>query len=314
VVTLAPMRQAYADALVELGHTRPEVVVLTADVQTSDYSYRFGEEFPQRYVNVGIAEMALIDVAVGLANAGFSPFANTFAVFIASRALEPILTHLCYGRANVKLMAGYAGLSPQFEGPTHHAIADIAAMRSLPGMTIVAPSDPMGMARLLPQVASWPGPVYFRFSRNEVPVLFDETYRPRIGEAVSLRTGRDLTIVANGMMVSRALWAADSLIGEGIDAGVIEIHTIKPIDRTHILSAAEQTRAIVTAEEHSVIGGLGSAVAELVAEAGVPAPVVRVGLGDRFACSGPHTELLEAFGMAVSDIAAAARTALSLRR
>jgi transketolase len=313
MVELAPMRQAYADALVALGHADQRVVALSADVQTSDFSAAFGQAFPDRYFNVGIAEQALVDVAVGLALAGRIPFANTFAVFLASRALEPVLTHLAYGRANVKLMAGYCGLSPQTEGPTHHAITDVAVMRSLPGMAVVAPSDPAGMAALLPQVAEWPGPVYYRFNRNEVPVLFGADYAPRIGDAIELRQGKDVLLVANGIMVSRSLAAADELGAQGISAGVLEVHTIKPLDTPRVLDLASSYGAVVTAEEHTVIGGLGAAVAEALTDAGVSAVVKRVGVRDRFASSAPYFQLLDASGLGVADVVAAAVDALATR-
>lgn len=313
MVELAAMRRAYGEALVELGRTDPDVVALTADVQTSDFSYLFGEAFPGRYINVGIAEMCLIDVSVGLANAGKVPFANTFAIFMASRAFEPILTHLAYGGANVKLMAGYSGISPQMEGPTHHAITDIAVMRVLPNMTVVSPADATAMRKLLPLVRAWPGPVYYRFSRQEVPLLFDDTYDPIIGKAVTLRAGEDVTLIGIGTLLSRCLWAAEELAGEGIAARVLEIHTVKPLDREAILAAARETGAIVTAEEHSVIGGLGAAVAETVTDAGVGVPVKRVGLLDRFAGSGPYFDMLDRYGMSVADIVRAAHEALALK-
>jgi transketolase len=312
-VELAPMRLAFGQALLELGRSDPDVVALTADVQTSDFSYLFGEAFPDRYINVGIAEMCLIDVAVGLANAGKVPFANTFAVFMASRAFEPILTHLAYGGANVKLMAGYSGISPQMEGPTHHAITDLAVMRVLPNMTVVSPADATAMRKLLPQVHAWPGPVYYRFSRQEVPVLFDETYAPVIGRAVTVRPGRDVTLIGIGTLLSRCLWAAAELAHEGVDARVLEIHTLKPLDTEAILAAARETGALVTAEEHSIIGGLGAAVAETVTDAGVGVPVKRVGLADRFAGSGGYVEMLDAYGMSVEDIVRAARSSMALK-
>jgi transketolase len=313
MVELAPMRRAYGEALLELGRSDPDVVALSADVQTSDFSYLFGEAFPDRYINVGIAEMCLIDVSVGLANAGKVPFPNTFAVFMASRAFEPVLTHLSYGRANVKLMAGYSGISPQMEGPTHHAITDIAVMRALPNMAVVSPADATAMRKLLPKVRAWPGPVYYRFSRQEVPLIFDDTYDPVIGQAVTLRTGADVTLIGIGTLLSRCLWAADELAGEGIAARVLEIHTVKPLDRDAVLAAARETGAIVTAEEHSVIGGLGAAVAETVTDAGVGVPVKRVGLQDRFAGSGPYFDMLDTYGMAVADIVGAAHEALALK-
>jgi transketolase len=313
MVELAPMRRAYGDALVELGRRDPKVVAVTADVQTSDFSYLFGEAFPDRYFNVGIAEQCLVDVAAGLAHGGLIPFVNTFAVFMASRALEPILTHLCYGRANVKLMAGYSGISPQMEGPTHHAITDIAVMRSLPGMTVVSPADTVAMRVLLPQVAAWPGPVYYRFCRNEVPVVFDNSYTAQIGKANVVRGGDDVTLVGVGTLLARCLEAADELASHGIEARVLDMHTIKPLDSAEIIAAARETRAIITAEEHTILGGLGGAVAEVIAEAGLAVPVSRIGLQDRFAESGTYFEMLDKFGMSAHDIACAAQKALEGR-
>jgi transketolase len=254
-----------------------------------------------------------VDVAVGLAYSGKIPLANTFAFLLATRALEMVRTHLCYGEANVKLMAAYSGLSDSFDGPTHHSITDLAIMRSLPNMTIVIPSDPVAVGKLLPQVAAWPGPVYFRLNRNEVPVLFDESYSPRIGEAVVLRAGRDVTLMGTGMLVSRCLDAADRLRGEGIDARVLEVHTVKPLDVERVLQAARETGALVTAEEHSIVGGLGGAVAEAVADS-YPVPVKRVGLADRFAETGPYLELLDRYGMSVEDIVAAAQQAVDAKQ
>lgn len=306
------MRKAYGKALVELGKTNPDVVVLSADVSNSDHSYMFEEVFPDRFFNVGIAEQSLVDVAVGLAYSGLIPFANTFAFLFATRALEMVRTHICYGQANVKLMGAYAGLSDSFDGPTHHSVTDVAIMRSLPNMTIVIPSDPLGVAKLLPQVAAWPGPVFFRLNRNEVPVLFDDSYDPKIGQAITLRPGDDVTLICAGLMVSRCLDAADVLAGEGITARVLEVHTIKPLDHDSILQAARETGALVTVEEHSIVGGLGGAVTEAVTDA-CPVPVKRVGLADRFAETGPYFEMLDRYGMSVADIAAAARRALAAR-
>lgn len=306
------MRIAYGKALVELGKANPDVVVLSADVSNSDHSFMFEEVFPDRFFNVGIAEQSLVDVAVGLAYSGKIPLANTFAFLLATRALEMVRTHLCYGEANVKLMAAYSGLSDSFDGPTHHSITDVAIMRSLPNMAIVIPSDPVAVGKLLPQVAAWPGPVYFRLNRNEVPVLFDESYSPRIGEAVVLRAGKDVTLMGTGMLVSRCLDAADRLRGEGIDARVLEVHTVKPLDVERVLQAARETGALVTAEEHSIVGGLGGAVAEAVADS-YPVPVKRVGLADRFAETGPYLELLDRYGMSVEDIVAAALQAVDAK-
>jgi transketolase len=309
---LISMRKAYGEALVQLGRDNPNVVVLSADVSNSDFSSMFQEVFPDRFFNVGIAEQALVDVAVGLAYSGKIPFANTFAFLLATRALEMVRTHCCYGEANVKLMGAYGGVSDSFDGPTHHAITDIAIMRSLPNMTVVVPGDTVGVARLLPQVANWPGPVYFRMNRNEVPLLFDHTYAPRLGQAVQVRPGRDVTLIGTGLMLSRCLQAANLLAAEGIDARVIEIHTIKPLDVEAVTNAARETGALVTAEEHSIIGGLGAAVAEAVTDT-FPVPVKRVGLADRFAETGPYEAILERYGMSVAAVVTAARAAIATK-
>lgn len=310
---LVSMRKAYGDALVKLGKANPDIFVLSADVSNSDFSYMFQDAFPDRFFNVGIAEQCLVDVAAGLAYTGKIPFANTFAFLFATRALEMVRTHLCYGEANVKLMGAYAGVSDSFDGPTHHSITDIAIMRSLPNMTVVVPSDPIAVAKLLPLVAEWKGPVYFRLNRNEVPVLFDESYHPHIGEAIMLRQGRDVTLICTGLMVSRSLEAALVLAIEGIDARVLEVHTIKPLDVNSIVRAARETGALVTAEEHSVIGGLGGAVAEIVADIS-PVPVKRVGIPDRFTETGPYQALLDCYGMSVKDVVSAAHKALAAKQ
>lgn len=308
------MRPAFGRAMVELGRANPDVVVLSADVSNSDFTFMFQDAFPDRFINVGIAEQCLIDVAVGLAYCGKLPFATTFAFLHATRALEPIRTHLGIGEANVKLMAPYGGLSPMQEGPTHHAISDIAIMRSLPRMTIVQPADTIALEKLLPQVAAWPGPVYLRMNRNEVPLLFDEAYAPTIGKAMILRPGSDVTLVGTGLMVSRCLQAAEELAGEGISARVLDVHTIKPLDEAAILEAAEATGAIVTAEEASVVGGLGGAVAEVLG-LGHPVPLRRVGIDDRFVSEcGPYMELLDRHGMSVADIKAAAGDAFAAKK
>jgi transketolase len=307
------MRLAYGQALVELGRACPDVVVLSADVSNSDHSFMFEQAFPDRFFNVGIAEQCLVDVAVGLASCGKIPLANTFSFLFATRAVEMVRTHLCYGRANVKLMGAYSGLSDSFDGPTHHSITDIAIMRSLPNMTVVVPSDPISLSKLLPQVVEWQGPVFVRLTRNEATVLFDEDYNPRIGKAAVLRQGTDLTLVGAGMMLERCLKAADALSQKGIEARVIEMHTIKPLDTQSILDAARQTGAIVTVEEHSVAGGLGAAVAEVVTESW-PVPIRRVGIADRFTETGPYNDLLDHYGMSLEDILKAAREALAARK
>ena len=307
------MRVAYGQALVELGRTHPEVVVLSADVANSDHSYMFGDAYPERFFNVGIAEQALVDVAAGLAFSGKIPFANTFAFLFATRALEMVRSHLCYGGANVKLMGAYGGLSDSFDGPTHHSITDIAIMRALPNMTVVVPSDPVTLTNLLPQVAHWPGPIFMRLNRNEVPVLYGSDCAPVLGQAITARQGNDVTLIGAGLMVSRCLEAAELLAARGLQARVLDMHTIKPLDDEAVLAAARETGAIVTAEEHSIVGGLGGAVAELVADRH-PLPVKRVGLPDCFAETGPCMDLLDRYGMAVADVVTAARAAMAAKR
>ena len=305
MTTMGSMRAAYGDALVDLGRSRDDIVVLSADVSNSDYSALFGEAFPDRFLNVGIAEPCLVDVAVGITNVGLVPFANTFAFLLATRAIEAIRTHCCYGGSPVKLMGAYAGVSDSFDGPTHHAITDIAIMRSLPGMTIVSPADPVAVTKLLPRIAEWPGPVYVRLNRNDVPILFDNDYAPVIGKAIVHRPGTDVTLIGTGLMLSRCLEAAETLAARGIDARVLEIHTIKPLDTEAVLAAARETGALVTAEEHSVVGGLGGAVAEITSGA-LPVPVERVGIGDAFATTGPYEDLLVYLGLTAEAIAEAA--------
>ena len=306
------MRKAYGDALVELGRARKDLVVLSADVQSSDFSYLFEEAFPDRFFNVGIAEPALVDCAVGLANSGKVPIANTFACFIATRAVEMVRTHLCYGNANVKLAGAYAGLSDSFDGPTHHSITDVAILRSLPRMTVVIPADPLAVARLLPQVVDWKGPVYFRLCRNEVPQIYTPEYRPEIGKGIVLKDGGDVTIMACGVLVARAIEATRLLASQGVAARLVEIHTIKPLDQELVRRCARETGAVVTVEEHSIVGGLGGAVAEYLSEI-CPVPVQRVGIADRFAESGPYADLLDRYGMSVNDIVEAAKRAMACR-
>lgn len=307
------MRQAYGDALVELGRARRDVVVLSADVSNSDFSFRFESAFPDRFFNVGIAEPALVDAAVGLANAGFVPIANTFAFLFATRAVEMVRTHLCYGGVNVKLAGAYAGLSDSFDGPTHHSITDLAILRSLPNMTVVVPADPLAVARLLPAVVAWNGPVFFRLCRNEVPRIFTEDYAPGIGKGITLMEGTDATVIACGVMVAPAVEAARRLAEEGVSVRVVEMHTVKPLDGALVERCARETGAIVTAEEHSVVGGLGGAVAEHLG-ATVPVPLERVGVADCFAESGPYAELLEKYGLSRDGIADAVRRVLRRKR
>ena len=306
------MRDAYGKALVALGVARSDVVVLSADVSNSDRSGMFEAAYPGRFLNVGIAEQALVDVAVGLANAGWVPIANTFAFLFATRALEQVRTHLSYGRANVKLAGAYAGLSDSYDGATHHSITDLATMRSLPNMTIVVPADPVALSQLLPQVAAWKGPVYMRLCRNEVPLVFGDAYEPIIGKGVLLRDGHDVALVGCGVMVAHCLQAAEELAQCGLEACVLELHTLKPLDRSLLVRCAQQTGAVITVEEHSIIGGLGGAVAEGLSDC-CPVPIERVGLADTYAESGPYAEIMVKYGLSVDAIVAAAQKAIELK-
>jgi len=306
-----PMREGYGRALAEYGEVNPDVVVLDADTSASTLSCYFGQRFPDRFFNLGIAEPCMVDVAAGLALGGKIPFANAFAALLSLRAVEQIRTCVGYARTNVKLAAGYAGLSDFKDGPTHHAIMDIATLRAMPEMTVIVPADALEAARWVPVVAEYDGPVYLRLSRAATLPVHDQDLHLEIGKGLTLRGGNDVTLVATGAMVGRSLAAAEKLAGEGIEARVLEIHTVKPLDRDLILQAAGETGALVTAEEHSVVGGLGGAVAEVLGE-GHPTPMRRVGLGDTFARTALDPDsLMDACGLAVEDIVRAARLVLA---
>lgn len=306
-------RDAYGEALRELGRRNPRVVALDAGVSDSTRSEQFGKEFPERFFNVGIAEANLVDVASGLALAGRLPFASSFAVFLAGRAWEQIRQSVAYPALDVKLVGTHGGITIGEDGASAQMLEDFALMRVLPNMTVVCPADAVEAAQAVFALAERPGPAYLRLGRNPVPVLFDETYRFAVGRNVVLRAGSDVAIFACGIMVWAALEAADLLAAEGVDAAVVNAATIKPLDAENVLALARATGAVVTAEEHSVIGGLGGAVAELLAEEH-PVPVIRVGVRDRFGTSGRPDELREAFGLTPEEVRAAVRRALELRR
>jgi len=261
-----PMRQGYGLALADYGVADDRVVVLDADTSSSTLSRYFAERYPQRFINVGIAEPCMVDVAVGLALEGWVPFVNGFAALVALRALEQIRTCVAYARTNVKIAAGYAGLSDYKDGPTHHSITDIAILRAMPGMTVIVPADAAEAAAWVPLVAAYDGPVYLRLSRAATVAVHEPGQALAIGRGTVRRAGADVTLVSAGAMVGRSLLAAGELAREGIDARVLELHTIKPLDRDLILQAAEETGALVSAEEHSVVGGLGGAVAEALCD------------------------------------------------
>jgi len=305
------MREGYGRALAEYGEINPDVVVLDADTSASTLSRFFAERFPERFLNIGIAEPCLVNVAVGLALGGKIPFANAFAALVSLRALEQIRTCVCYARKNVKLAAGYAGLSDFKDGPTHHAIMDIATMRAMPEMTVIVPADALEAGKWVPIVAEYRGPVYLRLSRAATIPVHDDSLQVEIGKGIMLRDGSEVTIVGTGSMVGRSLLAAEELAKEGIEARVLEIHTIKPLDVDLVRQAAGETGAMVTAEEHSVIGGLGGAVAEALC-GGRPVPLERVGIADTFTRTALDPQsLMDACGLAVEDIMSAAKGALA---
>ncbi|HLC04031.1 MAG TPA: transketolase C-terminal domain-containing protein [Anaerolineales bacterium] len=304
------IREAYGRALAAYGAENPEVVVLDADTSSSTLSHFFAEAFPDRFFNVGIAEPCLVDVAVGLALGGKIPFANAFAALISLRAAEQVRTSVCYGRTNVKLAAGYAGLSDFKDGPTHNAIMDLAVMRAMPEMTVIVPADAVETSKWVKVVAEYDGPVYLRLSRAAAQSIHDEGLRVEIGKGLTLRPGTDVCLIATGSMVGRTMEAAEGLAREGIEARVLEIHTLKPLDRDLVIQAAEETGALVTAEEHSVIGGLAGAVSEALTEA-FPAPLERVGLRDTFGRTGLDAEaLMDFYGLGVEDIIKAGKRVL----
>ncbi|ADL08437.1 transketolase family protein [Thermosediminibacter oceani] len=302
-------REAYGEALAELGEEIKDIVVLDADLSKSTKTSVFAKKFPERFFNMGIAEQNLMGTAAGLATCGKIPFASTFAVFATGRAFEQIRNSICYPNLNVKIAASHAGITVGEDGATHQSVEDIAIMRSLPNMTIIAPADAVETKQAVRAAAMLKGPVYLRLGRHPVEPIFDENYKFEPGKGVILKNGKDVALIATGTMVAEALKAAEMLAKDGIDAMVINIHTIKPIDKEVIMQAAE-CGAIVTAEEHSIVGGLGSAVAEVLAEE-KPTPMKRIGLRDVFGQSGRPEELMKVYGLTAEDIAKAAR---SLRR
>ncbi len=306
-------REAYGQALAEIGAQYDNLIVLDADLSCATKTGTFKKAYPDRFFNCGIAEQNLIGVATGLTITGKLVFCSSFAMFAAGRAYEQVRNAVGYPHNNVKIAATHAGLSVGEDGATHQCNEDIALMRTIPGMTILCPADGNEAKACVRAAAAYNGPVYLRFGRMAVPMLFDDDYAIEIGKGVPMREGTDVTIIATGIMVGMALEAAESLAAEGVSARVINIHTIKPLDKELVLKAARETGAIVTAEEHSIIGGLGGAVAETVAE-GCPVPVLRVGVEDKFGTSAPAAQVLQAYGLTPENIAAKAKAAIALKK
>ena len=304
-------RDAYGSALKELG-ARDDILVLDADLAKATKTGVFKKEFPDKFIDCGIAESNMMGVAAGLAATGYTVFASSFAMFSAGRAFEQVRNSIAYPKLNVKIGATHAGISVGEDGASHQCCEDIALMRSIPNMTIINPADDVEARQAVLAAADHEGPVYMRFGRLAVPRVNSEDYKFELGKGVTLKDGKDVTIVATGLMVAEALAAAEALKADGIDARVINIHTIKPIDKEILVKAAKETGAIVTAEEHSVIGGLGGAVCEVLSEL-CPVPVLRLGVEDTFGKSGPAVELLHIFGLDAAHIAAKAKQAVALK-
>ncbi len=302
-------REAYGTALAKLGD-KYDIVVLDADLSKSTKTDTFKKKFPERFINCGIAEASMMSTAAGLAASGKIVFASTFAMFAAGRAFEQIRNSICYPHLNVKIGATHAGISVGEDGATHQPVEDIALMRSIPGMVVISPADSVEAEAAVEAAINYDGPVYLRFGRLGVPVFNDEaTYKFEIGKSIELRDGDDVTIIANGLMVPEAIKAAEMLESEGVSVKLINMHTIKPIDSEAIINAAKKTGCIVTAEEHNIIGGLGSAVAEVLCE-NIPVPLIRVGIEDKFGKSGVPAALLKEYGLTAENIAEKAKLAI----
>jgi transketolase len=302
-------RDAYGETLAQLGEQDRDIVVLDADLSGSTKTAVFAKKFPDRFFNMGIAEANMVGTAAGLAAVGKVPFVSTFAIFAAGRAWEQIRQSVAYPKANVKIVPTHGGVTVGEDGGSHQSVEDIAIMRAIPNMTVIVPADALETREAVKAAAAHKGPVYIRLGRNKVPEIFNDDYRFAIGKGCELASGSDMTFISTGLMTAQAVQAAALLGKEGISARVVHMATIKPLDQEIVLKAARETKAIVTAEEHSVIGGLGSAVAELLAEQ-QPTPIKRAGIHDRFGTSGKADELIKYFGLTPDDLAEAARELL----
>ncbi len=303
-------RDAYGEALAELGAVNENIVVLEADLSKSTKTSDFKKVYPERHFNMGIAEQNMLGVAAGFAAAGKIPFASSFAVFATGRAYDQIRNSIAYPNLNVKIAATHAGLTVGEDGGSHQMLEDIALMRALPNMAVIVPADGIETKLAVKAAADYEGPVYIRMGRPKVPVLFGDDYKFEIGKGVVLKEGTDVTLVGTGIMVSKAVEAAELLAAEGISAAVVNISTIKPLDVELIVAQAQKTGAVVTCEEHNIYGGLGSAVAEVLVE-NCPVPMVRVGVEDKFGESGLPDELLEKYGLTAANIVEKAKAVIA---
>ncbi|WP_294622421.1 transketolase family protein [uncultured Bilophila sp.] len=307
------MRTVYCETMIALAKEDPRIVDVEADLTGAHGMKPFKAAYPERSFNVGIAEANMVGVAAGLSACGKIPFVHSFATFASRRCFDQIAISVCYAGLNVKIVGSDPGVGAELNGGTHMALEDMGIMRTLPGMTVFEPTDSVQLRKALPAVARHEGPVYIRLFRRKAEKVFDDDYVFTLGKADLLRDGSDVTIIASGVCVANALQAAAMLAGEGVSARVLNMHTVKPVDAEAVLRAAEETGAVVTAENHSVIGGLGSAVAEVLAE-GRPAPLERVGVKDHFGQVGKAPYLMGVFGITPADIAKAARKALARKR
>ncbi|QZY55779.1 transketolase family protein [Crassaminicella profunda] len=305
-------REAYGKALAALGKVNENVVVLDADLSKSTKTAMFQKEFPNRFFNMGIAEQNLMGTAAGFSTCGKIPFASTFAMFATGRAFEIIRNSVCYSKLNVKVCATHAGITVGEDGASHQALEDLAVMRAIPNMVVLNPADAVSAEKAVFAMAEYDGPAYARFGRAAVPVIYDEDMTFEIGKGIEVKEGKDATIIATGILVAEALEARELLSNEGIEARVIDMHTIKPIDIEIIVKAANETGAIVTAEEHNVIGGLGSAVAEVLVE-NKPVPMKRIGTQDTFGESGKPKELMEKYELTAKDIVKAVKSVIKMK-
>lgn len=294
-------REAYGKALIELGQLHKNVIVIDADLSKSTKTADFAKAFPERFINAGIAEQNMVGMAAGLATTGKVVFSSSFAMFAAGRAFEQIRNSLAYTGLDVKICATHAGVTVGEDGGSHQAIEDIALMRSVPNICVIVPSDGISTKEAVMKIYDYSGPVYLRLGRPSIPVIYGNGLDLEIGKGIELRQGNDLTMIACGIMVNQALQAAEILAEEGINASVIDMHTIKPIDKGLIIKKAHETKAILTIEEHSIIGGLGSAVCEVVCE-NLPVPVLRMGINDVFGQSGKPDDLLQHYGLNIENI------------
>lgn len=308
-------RNAYGEALVELAEKYPELVVLDADLAGATMSKFFAAAYPERFFDCGIAECNMTGIAAGMAASGLKPFTNTFAIFAAGRAYEQVRNSVAYPRLNVKVVGSHGGISVGEDGATHQCIEDFALMRAIPGMMVCCPCDGYEMRQAVEALLNYDGPAYLRLQRSATEIFTDEVegYKFELGKGVTLKDGNDVTIIATGIMVGMAVKAAEMLAAEGIAARVIDMHTIKPLDEELVKKAAAETGCILTCEEHSIVGGLGGAVCELLSGCN-PVPVVRLGVNDEFGRSGTAAAVLEHYGLTAENIAAKAKEAIALKK